>query len=196
MSRQTLARLVLFALPLGLDTLAVSTALGVTPMPVCTRLRFAGAFALFEGAMPAIGLLLGTSIGRWSSYVAGAFVIVVGLWLWYHASKEGEDEAKQIQCAINRSGWALIAIALTVSLDELAIGFSFGLLRIPIVPALIVIAAQALLVSLLGAMDWPACGRYHWGVRRTAGWPGALPVRRIVHRGATGRFPILRRARH
>jgi putative Mn2+ efflux pump MntP len=82
--------------------------------------------------------------------VAGALIIAAGLWLWYHASKGDDDEAKQIQRAVNHAGWALIVIALTVSLDELAIGFSFGLLRLPIIPALVVIASQAALMSLVG----------------------------------------------
>lgn len=38
----------------------------------------------------------------------------------------------------------------SVSLDELAMGFSFGVLRVPVVPALVAIALQALVVSLGG----------------------------------------------
>jgi putative Mn2+ efflux pump MntP len=37
-----------------------------------------------------------------------------------------------------------------VSLDELAIGFAFGLARVPLAPALVVIALQAFVMSQLG----------------------------------------------
>ncbi len=37
-----------------------------------------------------------------------------------------------------------------MSLDELAVGFSFGLLNVPVVPAIVAIALQAVIVSQLG----------------------------------------------
>jgi putative Mn2+ efflux pump MntP len=39
---------------------------------------------------------------------------------------------------------------LSVSLDELAIGFGLGLLNVPIVPAIVLIAAQAFIISQVG----------------------------------------------
>jgi putative Mn2+ efflux pump MntP len=47
-------------------------------------------------------------------------------------------------------GLPLLAAALSVSLDELAVGFSFGVLRLPVAPALVVIALQAFCISLFG----------------------------------------------
>ncbi len=85
-------RLVLFVLPLGLDTFALSTALGVTPLPRGTRIRLALTFAAAEGLMPALGLLLGlplgNTLGRWSDYVAGALIVAVGVWMWIHERAE------------------------------------------------------------------------------------------------------------
>ena len=57
------ARLVPLILTLGLDTFALSTALGVAPLPARTRLRLALTFATVEGLMPAVGLLLGRPLG-------------------------------------------------------------------------------------------------------------------------------------
>lgn len=39
---------------------------------------------------------------------------------------------------------------LSISIDELAIGFTLGLLRIPVAPAIIAIADQAFIVTQLG----------------------------------------------
>jgi len=44
----------------------------------------------------------------------------------------------------------MVGLGLSVSLDELAIGFSLGLLNVPIVPAIVLIAAQAFVVSQVG----------------------------------------------
>ena len=39
---------------------------------------------------------------------------------------------------------------MSISLDELVAGFSFGVLRVPIIPALVLIVLQALLVGVAG----------------------------------------------
>ena len=49
-----------------------------------------------------------------------------------------------------QEGVAVIGLGLSVSLDELAIGFSLGLLNVPIVPAILLIAIQAFVVSQVG----------------------------------------------
>ncbi len=151
-------RLAPLILSLGLDTFALSTALGVAPLPVRVRLRLAVTFALAEGLMPAVGLLLGrplgATIGRWDIVVAGALLIATGLWMLREGLDGDDDDAGDEQTAILRAasagGLPLLGIALSVSLDELAAGFSFGVLRVPIVPALVAIALQALVVSLCG----------------------------------------------
>lgn len=172
MTGPILARLILFALPLGLDTFALSTVLGMTPMPARRRVYLALTFAAAEGLMPAVGLLLGLPLGRaigeWSNYLAGALIFGVGLWMVLKERAEGDEdderanldengarnddagEAAKIARIATKGGWAVAGLALSVSLDELAVGFSFGVLGFPLVPALIVIALQALIVSLAG----------------------------------------------
>ena len=55
MTGQEIIRLMIFILPLGLDTFALSTVLGMQPLSPRHRLRLALIFALAEGAMPALG---------------------------------------------------------------------------------------------------------------------------------------------
>lgn len=169
MTGPILARLILFALPLGLDTFALSTVVGMTPMPARRRVRLAFTFAAAEGLMPAVGLFLGLPLGRaigeWSNYLAGALIFGVGLWMVLKERAEDDEradadengamnddagEAEKIARIATKGGWAVAGLALSVSLDEFAVGFSFGVLGFPLVPALIVIAVQALIVSLAG----------------------------------------------
>jgi len=155
------ARLIPLILSLGLDTFALSTALGVAPLPARTRLRLALTFAMAEGLMPAVGLLLGrplgTAIGGWALYIAAALLIGTGVWMLREGLEDDDDdddepggEASKIMSAATARGLPLVGIALSVSLDELAMGFSFGVLRVAVAPALIAIALQALVVSLGG----------------------------------------------
>lgn len=155
------ARLIPLILSLGLDTFALSIALGVAPLPPRKRLRLALTFAAAEGLMPAVGLLigrpLGTAIGGRAVYIAAVLLIGTGAWLLREALEDDDDdddaaggEAGRILAAATARGLPLVGIALSVSLDELVMGFSFGVLRLPIVPALAAIALQALLLSLVG----------------------------------------------
>jgi len=153
-------RLLPLIFSLGLDTLALSIALGLAPLPSRTRLRLALTFAAAEGLMPAVGLLMGRPVGQaiggWAVYIAGILLIATGLWLLREAMGEDDDdddgggEQGKILSAASARGLPLVGIALSISLDELAMGFSFGVLRLPVVPALIAIALQALVVSLGG----------------------------------------------
>jgi putative Mn2+ efflux pump MntP len=47
-------------------------------------------------------------------------------------------------------GPMLLLIGLSVSLDELAVGFTLGLLRVPVLPFLVAIGLQAFVASQLG----------------------------------------------
>src|SRR5262249_16624831 len=49
-----------------------------------------------------------------------------------------------------RGPFAVIALGFSISLDELAIGFTLGLLRLPVAPVIVLIAAQAFVVTQFG----------------------------------------------
>ena len=145
-----MARVIALILPLSLDTFAVAAALGITRLSGAQRLRFSLLFAGFEGGMPVIGLLIGAGLGRaiggWSEYVA--IVALAGLGAYMLFGPEDNDESVKKLAATR--GPALVGLGLSVSLDELAIGFSLGLLNVPIIPAIVLIAAQAFIVSQAG----------------------------------------------
>ena len=155
-------RMIPLILSLGLDTFALSTTLGIAPLSRRARLRLALTFAAAEGLMPAVGLLigrpLGEAVGRWDVYAAAVLLLVTGLWLLREGLAE-DDERAQILRLASAQGLTLVGLALSVSLDELAVGFSFGLLRIALAPALVAIALQALLLSLCGLWLGSRVGR-------------------------------------
>jgi putative Mn2+ efflux pump MntP len=175
-------------LPLCLDTFAVAAALGMTRPTGAQRIRFSLLFALFEGGMPVIGLLVGVGLGKvigdWSEYVAIAALVVLGAYMLW-ARDDTADEERVRKLAATR-GPAVIALGLSVSLDELAIGFSLGLLNVPIIPAIVLIAAQAFVVSQVGfALGSRVGAATREGAERLAGAvliviAGALLVGKIL----------------
>src|SRR5207245_3117725 len=146
-----MARVLALVLPLGLDTFAIAAALGMTRLSAAERIRISLLFAAFAGGMPVVGLLIGAGLGQviggWSEYVA--IVALAGLGAYMLFGPEQTDE-QRVKGLVSGAGLAVIGLGLSVSLDELAIGFSLGLLNVPVVPALVLIAAQAFVVSQIG----------------------------------------------
>jgi putative Mn2+ efflux pump MntP len=144
-------KLLAFVLPLGLDSFAVAAAIGAArAVTARDRLRISLIFLAFEGGMPLIGLGLGSAlargIGTVADYLAGAAVIAVGAWMLL---ARDDDQDRPGRLASSR-GLALIALGLSISMDELAIGFSLGLVRIPVTAVIIALALQAFAAAQIG----------------------------------------------
>lgn len=149
--------LLLFVLPLGVDTFAIAAAVGTSRLSGPTRWRISAVFVIFEGGMPLVGLALGASLGHTvgnvADYLSGALLIVLGGYLWWSDDDDNDDdEVAKARRLTSARGLALIGLALSISLDELAIGFSLGLGADLTTPATLVavIAIQTLVVSQLG----------------------------------------------
>lgn len=144
-------KLILFVLPLGLDTFAVSAVLGLSGLPRRERLRVSLLLSAFEMSMPVVGLLLGHALGRLlggaATYTAVAILIGLGAWMLFQG--EDAEEAKVASLAAGR-GLTLLALGLSISLDELAMGFTIGLLHLSLWLAIVLIGAQAFLLAQLG----------------------------------------------
>jgi len=149
--------LVALVVPLGLDTLAVSAGLGASgKASPRERRRLSLLFAAFEGGMPLVGLALGAPLARAVGGAAEYAAIVVLAVLGLLALRGGGEERLS---ARPTSLAAALVLGLSVSLDELALGFTLGLLRVPVLPAIALIAVQALVLSQLGLRLGARAGR-------------------------------------
>ncbi len=145
----TAIKLALLVLSLGLDTLAVSVALGISGIGRRNRLRVGLSFALFEGLMPLIGFLGGRSVSGMAGDAASiaGIVVLFGVGAWMIWESLAVDEEREMAVDSPRG---LVLTSLSVSMDELAVGFSMGALGLPILLTVILIAAQAFLMTLVG----------------------------------------------
>jgi putative Mn2+ efflux pump MntP len=158
-------------LPLCLDTFAVAAALGMTGLSRRERVRYGLLFALFEGGMPLVGLLLGGALGRvvggLADYLAIALLVGLGAFLLLAGDEAEEERVRRLR---STTGPALLGLGISISLDELAMGFTLGLARVPVVLAVVLIAAQAFVVSQVGFHLGARVGeRYREGAERLAG---------------------------
>lgn len=140
-------------LPLGLDTFAVGAALGVAGLEPQDRLRVTLVFSVFEAVMPILGALIGAAAGRllgpWADLGGIAFLVVAGL-LLLRPSKDEDAELQNVKLLAHAHGVAIVGLGLGVSLDELTIGLSAGLLGLPLALVVIWVAVQAIFAAQLG----------------------------------------------
>lgn len=179
--------LLLFLLPLGLDTLGISISLGIKSNKAETVqekkragvlpswLRSAILFALAESTMPLVGLVIGLAVSLVISdvmrFVGPLILIGVGAWeLWEEinerlagsrarnlgtAQSTTKSEFRQNIKDSQSSSWQRqLLLALSVSLDELAVGFSLGTVTAtksinPLILC-ILIGLQGLFMALIG----------------------------------------------
>ncbi len=158
-------KLVALVIPLGLDTFGVALALGIAGLPPKHRLRVSLLFAGFEAAMPLIGVAfgapLGRAIGSAADYIAAGLITALGI---YMLVSEKRDEDRLLSLT-QRGMFGAVVLGVSISLDELAIGFSAGLLRLPIPALVIAVAAQGFIVTQIGIR---LGGRVSEGLREDA----------------------------
>jgi putative Mn2+ efflux pump MntP len=146
--------IVALVLPLALDTFVLSAALGVAGISRRERMRVSLVLSGFEAAMPLVGFLigvgLGSAIGQFADYSAAIVLAATGVWVLRPGSESGEAEEQKVRLLESARGWAILALGVSISLDELAIGFGVGLLRLPLLLLVILIAAQAFLAAQVG----------------------------------------------
>jgi putative Mn2+ efflux pump MntP len=175
-------KLILFVLPLGLDTFAVSTALGLRGLPRREQLKASVLMSVFEMAMPIVGLLVGSGvssgIGGVADYVAAAALLALAIWMLF------ADDDATVEMLAGARGTALLALGLAISLDELAMGFTMGLLHLSIPLAVILIGAQAFAAAQLGLRLGARLGvaAREWAERLAAAALAAIAILIVVEK--------------
>jgi len=165
-------KLIAFVVPLGLDTFGVALALGIAGLPVRRRTRVALLFAAFETIMPLVGVAVGTPLGRTiggaADYVASCLLVALGIYML--RGGEDDDEGERLLSMTQRGLYGAVALGVSISLDELAIGFSAGLLHLPLLPLVVAIGVQTFIVTQVGVRLGTRLGeRWRESAERVAG---------------------------
>ena len=119
-----LIALLLIGLSVGLDNFAASIAIGLGGVKKSLRFRIAVVFGLFEAFMPLVGIIIGQKllsiIGGNAKLIGGTMLMATGIYLVISAIRH-KDDKKVIEAS---KGWGkLILAALSISIDNLIIGF-------------------------------------------------------------------------
>jgi manganese efflux pump family protein len=88
------------------------------------------------------------AIGDVADYVAAAVLIAVGAWMLFMEDEDGGEVGAR--SFTDARGWALVAQGMSISIDELAVGFTLGLSKLPVPVVIVAIAVQAAVAAQLG----------------------------------------------
>lgn len=178
MSLSQVGKLLAFVLPLGVDTFAVAAALGARGVATTQqRRRITTLFVAFEGGMPLFGLLLGAPlgavIGEAADYLAATVLILLGGWMLF--VRDDAEEELELASFTAAHGWALIVLGVSISLDELAVGFTLGLSRLPVAVVILAIVVQTAIATQVGLrLGHRLSERFREAAERLAGLALAL----------------------
>lgn len=146
----SLIEIIVLAIALGIDCLAVSFSQGLTFTSKRTRnsLILALTMGLCQSIMPILGYLGSETVSKYiepySKWLVFAIFMFLGVKFIYEAFQEKEEEV----CCIDIK--CLISMGIATSIDALASGVSLNLTNTPLVLSVTAIGLASFLMSLCG----------------------------------------------
>lgn len=141
----------IMAVALGFDAFSLGIGIGMNGLRMRDMLRICAVVALFHILMPLTGMAMGqymsSLLGDIAVMAAGALLMLLGGHMIY-SSLRGED-TKSLNY---RSGWAVTAFALSVSMDSFSVGVSLGMFRTNIFITILIFGLIGGIMSWLGLL--------------------------------------------
>ena len=143
------AELLLIAVGLAMDAFAVSICKGLSLQNIRPKhMLTAGVwFGGFQALMPVLGFYTGrifsSFVQNYSNWIAFAILALIGINMIRDA---GEEENADASMAPKE----MLLLAIATSIDALAVGASFALLHVQIIPAAALIGCTTFLISAAG----------------------------------------------
>ncbi|MCA1993160.1 MAG: manganese efflux pump MntP family protein [Coleofasciculus sp. S288] len=151
---------VLIALGLAADAFAVSLSSGLTikHLKINKALKIALFFGGFQALMPLIGWVAGLSFRDWITpvdhWIAFGLLSFIGARMIYESIQEEDCEKKFNPL----DTYTLLTLAVATSLDALAVGIGFSLLKTSIAAPVTAIGFITFFLSFVGVFIGHKCG--------------------------------------
>ncbi len=155
MSSVDFLSILLVAIGLSADCFAVALSSGISMKSISRLqiLRVSSSFGLFQALMPVLGWLAGQTvvefIADYDHWVAFALLAIVSGRMLWESFRPERSQNKEVDIT---KGFLLLTLSIVTSIDALAAGLSFALLRVNIVLASLTIGTTAFIVTMIGFM--------------------------------------------
>jgi len=133
-----------------MDAFAVAVCLGLRHKATAKNMLIVGLyFGVFQAAMPLIGYYAATffadSIESYDHWIAFALLTFLGARMIIGSFKDDEGtESDSLNYRV------MLPLAVATSIDALAVGISFAVIRTDIVPAVVIIGIVTFVIAMLG----------------------------------------------
>lgn len=148
------------ALGLAADAFVVSISSGLTirNMKINKALKIALFFGVFQAIMPLIGWLVGLTlrgaISEIDHWIAFGLLSLIGGKMIYEALQDDVEQKKFNPL----DTYTLVGLSIATSLDALAVGFSFAVLKTSIAAPITLIGFITFFLSFIGVFIGHKCG--------------------------------------
>ncbi len=146
--------IIFIALGLAMDAFAVAISNGICLKDINIRLalKFGIFFGGFQFLMPFLGYFFGkffsSSIERFDHWIAFILLNLIGISMILETFKNEEEDQVKTDISIKN----LCVLAIATSIDALAVGVSFAVIKVNILQACLVIGVVAFILSTTGVV--------------------------------------------
>lgn len=150
----TVVEIVLLAVALAMDAVAVSLARGMAAGRADRReaLLLAGAFGLFQALMPLLGWLLSSLfadlVRSAAPWIAFGLLLLIGAKMIKESFEDDEDDEASGRLPLLQ----VLGLAVATSIDAFAVGVTFAVLDVAVGPAVVVIGVVTFVLSLVAVL--------------------------------------------
>ncbi|WP_134702493.1 manganese efflux pump MntP family protein [Ammoniphilus sp. YIM 78166] len=143
--------ILMIGLALGMDAFSLGIGMGMIGIRLRTIAKISLIIGLFHILMPLVGIgsgkFLSSVVGDVATFIGGVILCFLGAnMLW--GSIFGEEGERSYQTR----GWGLILFALSVSIDALSVGLSFGLFKTDVWLAVVTFGVLGMLMTGSGLL--------------------------------------------
>lgn len=144
---------IIIGFALGMDAFSLGIGMGMMDVRLKTIAKVSLVVGLFHIIMPLIGIgsgiFLSSVVGDVASFIGGVILCFLGAnMLWGSFFRSEEEPSTRYQT----KGWGLILFAISVSMDALSAGFSFGLFDVDIMLAVLVFGVLGMFMAGTGLL--------------------------------------------
>ncbi len=137
---------------LGMDAFSLGIGMGMVGVRLRTIAKVSIVIGLFHVVMPLIGIasgmFLSRVVGDIATFMGGLILCFLGANMLWGSFFRDEDSNNRYPT----QGFGLILFALSVSLDALSVGFSFGLFEVDIVMAVLLFGLLGMVMACSGLL--------------------------------------------
>lgn len=157
----SIIEILILAVGLSMDAFAVAVCKGLSlGRANWRRAGLVGIwFGSFQALMPLVGFFLGSSFRRYveavDHWIAFGLLLLIGLNMIREAFSAEKEEGRDL------SPRAMLPLAVATSIDALAVGVSFAMSEVRVIPAVLLIGAVTFAISAAGVFLGHICGSGH-----------------------------------